>query len=65
MLIHDWEEWMDQHHIKLRGDPNDSRQNEGQADVRVRRTGLADESQRDVQQTSNRGIFRDGEKRQT
>ena len=65
MFVDDWKKWMDQHHIKLRGDPNDSRQNEGQADVRIRRTGLADESQGNVQQAGNRGIFRDGEKRQT
>ena len=24
-MIVDWQKWMDQHHIKLRGDPNDNR----------------------------------------
>lgn len=35
MFVDDWQKWMDEHHIKLRGDPRDSRPDEMQTDRRL------------------------------
>lgn len=46
-MIDDWYTWMKQHHIHLRGDPDDSRENAAGAERSLSRKSVADESKRD------------------
>ena len=46
MHIEDWQKWMDQHHIKLRGDPNDSGKDAGSIDGGISREHVATEGER-------------------
>ena len=39
-MIDDWQKWMDEHHIKLRGDPGDNRKDEKSAGGGISRTEL-------------------------
>ena len=45
-IICDWQKWMDQHHVKLRGDPNDSGTDAAGTERSLSREHLEDESQR-------------------
>lgn len=55
-MIVDWEKWMAEHHIKLRGDPNVNRSDEVLADRNISRTEMANEMSNNARQTGNRNI---------
>lgn len=55
-MIEDWEKWMAEHHIKLRGDLNDNRSDEMLADRSISRTKVANEMSNDARKTSNCNI---------
>ena len=57
MGILDWNEWMQKHHIKLKGDENDNRTDAGTAEPCVQRTGMAGKSRKYAGSTGDCGIY--------
>jgi len=51
-MIEDWKKWMDDHHIKIRGDPDDNRSDEVLASRKISGTKLEAEVPDDVGKTS-------------
>ena len=56
MDVTDWEKWMSDHHIKLRGTENDSRSNEKCTGTDIFRTDVAAESRRNEQPAGRRDL---------
>ena len=64
-MIDDWYTWMKQHHIHVRGDPNDRRKNEAGADKRLSRKSVEDEGQRNGRPPGCRDLQMYGSRRKT
>lgn len=47
VFVEDWQKWMDEHHIKLRGDPRDSRPDENKTDQGISKPKVETESDGD------------------
>ena len=52
----DWEKWMKDHHIKLRGEPNDDRPDEVQTGNSISRTKVETEVSNNAGQTGSSHI---------
>ncbi len=60
--IVDWVKWMEQHHIKLGGNPDDNRANADDCDGNVQERPLEEKSGSDAGQSGSSNIFNDEKK---